>query len=52
MHRRLAGKYSHTVYQGETFAVGNRHTKIIVLHTTRLCFRFDMLQIDFKCILH
>ena len=32
MSRRLA------VYQGETFAVGNTHTKILILHTTRFCF--------------
>ena len=52
MPKPLTMGISHTVYQGETFAVGNMHTKIIVLHTTRHCFCFYMLQIDFKCILH
>ena len=33
------------------FVVGNTRTEIIVLHTTRHCFHFVMLQIDFKCIL-
>ena len=46
MRRCLAWEIGHTVYQGETFAVGAMRTKIIVLNTTD-CFCFDMLQISF-----
>ena len=51
MHRNyaqtcLAWEIGHTVYQGETFAVGAMHTKVIVLNTSN-CFRFDTLPTDF-----
>ena len=51
-------KKSRTVYQGETFVVGSIRVKLlrsgirIQKLSFCICFHFDMLQVDIKCILH